>query len=124
MYTFKVALINVLKKYISENNIFNTLPLNDDDNNPTYPFIVYKVKRIPKTPGYIYIVTIDIWDNKPNTIELERLTDIIAAGINFLSYDDETIVFHAYENLTQDIDTQEENLNRRQIQAEFNAYNQ
>lgn len=124
MLTFKNALIITLKKFISEDKIFNTLPLNDDSDEPGYPFIVYKVKRIPRSPGFIYTVDLDIWDNNSNTIPLDRLTDKISDGINYLSYDDDKIVFHSYESLIQDVDTQEENLNRRQIQVEFLAYSQ
>jgi hypothetical protein len=124
MYEFKVALTNKLKSYISEDKIFNTLPLNDDDNEPIYPLVIYNIKKIPRTPGYIFIVKIDVWDNNPNTIELEKLVKNISKGLNFLSYYDSNLVYHSYNTLIQDVDTQEENINRRQIQTEFKMYEQ
>lgn len=122
MYDFKIALVEKLKEFIDEDKIFNTLPLNDDDNEPEYPFIVYSVLEIDNLPRIDYDVKIDVWDNNSNTIILEQLSDSIANGLNRISYSTDDITFRSYKSNVQDVETQEEELNRRQIQTFFFAY--
>jgi hypothetical protein len=117
-YDFKYALVTILKTIISEDSIYNTLPLQDVE----YPFLTYEAKKIPKTPGCIFNVVIDIWDNRTDTTRLEMLTDEISNVLDYISYNDDNILLRSYETLTQDVPTQEESINRRQVLAEISTY--
>jgi hypothetical protein len=99
-------------------NCYNQLPLYD----VTYPFAVYSIEFIDKYPGNTMQLTVDLWDNDINQISFQQNIDKLINKLDYIMEANKDIHYNGRVTAARDIPTQEENLIRFQIIAEYNLY--
>lgn len=116
MYPTKSVFKNIISQVFTR--VYNQLPL----ANIEYPFVVYEMTFRQNCPGIKLEVLIDIWDDSLGLIELNQKADSLIDKLDRINEANGDIHFDGSLDISRDIPTNEENLNRIQLIGTYDLY--
>ena len=92
------------------------------EQNASFLYAVYHIESIPLDSREDYLLIIDIWDNDPDTAELENTLDSVYTAFNYQSYTNSNVAFHAYCLWRGSVPDEDESIHRRQARFQLKTY--
>ena len=88
-----------------------------------FPYIVYTLPNsFTVEEQEIFVLDVDVWDNKEDTMELETLSSDIWKGLNRYHHYDKNIQFSVYRTNRLPLDDDDPTIKRRKLIFELKYY--
>lgn len=118
MIYLRKALKSILEEYHS------SVSFQDSPKDISFPYVVYTFPNsFTNGDQEIFVMDVDIWDNKEDTTALETLSSEIWKGLNRFYYIDEHIQFVIYRsNRLFDLEDDNPIIKRRKLIFEVRYY--
>ncbi|MEZ7173587.1 hypothetical protein [Sporosarcina sp. OR05] len=111
MIHLRQELTKLLKKYNPQ------VYYHDASSKAKYPYIVYSLPNsLPIEEQEVFVLDIDIWDNKDDTTVVETLASTLWKALNKHNHVDSNIQFSIHrENRLPPLDEKENKIRRRKL---------
>lgn len=120
MLNLRITLDNLLETYHSR-VYFEQAPTGK--LAPDFPYIVYTFPNsFTLGDQEVFVLDVDVWDNKQDTTELEMLASSIWRALNRYHYIDENIQFSIYHSNRLPLGDDNPSIKRRKLIFELKYY--